>query len=55
MNELGGGLHKSQWVVDIMGGTPYSEQVGGEQNAGWRISSWVKIIKLGGDNQAGWS
>jgi len=30
-------------------------QVGGEQNAGWRITSWVEIIKLGGVNQAGWS
>jgi hypothetical protein len=29
-------------------------KVGGEQNAGWRISSWVEIIKLGGEYQAGW-
>ena len=35
-------------------------KLGGEQNAGWRISRWVENIKvggdikLGGDNQAGW-
>jgi len=50
MNELGGGLHKSQWVV---GGTPYSEQVGG----GYRqvvVFRWVENDKLGGDYQGGW-
>ena len=39
-------MENTSWVENI--------KLGGEYQAGWRISSWVENIKLGGEYHTGW-